>query len=220
MANWLLGMAPRMFELGESVDYLPGPDQMLGARATRAGVPFESFLYDLLLKDEGRAILYAPMANYVGCSSAAIRDMMAHPLTILGLGDGGAHYGVICDTSFTTFTLSYWTRDVAEDRRFPVEWAIAQLSRKPAETVGLLDRGLLAPGYRADLNVIDMGRLALGRPFPKYDLPGGGRRMQQKADGYEMTVVNGVVTYRDGEPTGNLPGRLVRGTGYRRDEAA
>lgn len=210
MANKLMAMAPHMFEMGDRLDYFPGPEETLGARAARAGVTLDSFVYDLLLGNDGRAMLYAPMANYSGCSSAPVREMMAHPLTVLGLGDGGAHYGVICDTSYTTFTLSYWARDVVADQRFPVEWAVAQLSRRPAETVGLYDRGLLAPGYKADLNVIDFDRLGLHSPRAVYDLPGGGRRLRQQADGYDMTIVSGVITYRDGKPTGKLPGRLVR----------
>jgi N-acyl-D-aspartate/D-glutamate deacylase len=139
--------------------------------------------------------------------------MMASKDTVLGLGDGGAHYGFICDASFPTFVLTYWVRDVAPEQRFPLEWAVAELSRRPAEAVGLTDRGLVAPGMKADLNVIDQDRLTLFAPRTVHDLPAGGRRLRQRAEGYVATIVNGVVTYRDGDPTGELPGRLVRRPG-------
>jgi N-acyl-D-aspartate/D-glutamate deacylase len=137
--------------------------------------------------------------------------MMRHPHTVLGLGDGGAHVGMICDGSFPTSMLTHWTRDRTRGAKLPLEWVIKAQSRDTATAVGLHDRGLLKPGYKADLNVIDHARLTLHRPKVAYDLPAGGRRLVQYADGYEATVVSGAVTYRNGKPTGALPGKLIRG---------
>jgi N-acyl-D-amino-acid deacylase len=215
MNNVLIGKVGEMFVLTDPVDYAPPIEQTLERRAEAAGLPLDSFVYDLLVENGGNNILYLPGANFVGNSLGAARQMMAHPHTILGLGDGGAHYGFICDASFTTFVMTYWVRDAADDQRFPLEWAVAELTRRPAEAVGLTDRGLVQPGMKADLNVIDHARLTLHAPHTVHDLPTGGRRLRQEADGYDATIVNGVVTYRNGEPTGELPGRLVRGGGYR-----
>jgi N-acyl-D-aspartate/D-glutamate deacylase len=218
----LIARAGSMFALGDPIDYGPAADRQLDARAAAAGVPLDSFVYDLLLGDEGRNILYLPAANFLDCSLDATRAMLAHPNTIIGLGDGGAHYGFICDASFPTSMLIHWARDAADAERFPLEWAVAELTRRPAEAVRLMDRGLLQPGYKADINVIDLDRLTLFAPVATHDLPAGGCRLVQKATGYVATIVDGVVTYRDGEPTGLLPGRLVRGGGHptRRNAAA
>jgi N-acyl-D-amino-acid deacylase len=215
MFNMLAGSTDRMFELTDPVDYAPSPDKRISAQAEAAGEPLESFLYDVLLKEEGRNILYLPGANFVNWSLGATRTMMAHPNTVIGLGDGGAHYGFICDASFPTFVLTHWVRDAPPGERFPIEWAVAALTSTPAETVRLTDRGRIAKGLRADLNLIDLDRLTLYAPRTIHDLPAGGRRIQQKAAGYVATIVAGEVTYREGEPTGALPGRLVRGEGWR-----
>lgn len=214
VVNQLLGMVDKMFVWQAKPDYAPPAEANLGARARRAGVTPLSLAYDLLLEQDGHAVLYLPGANYVSGTLDEVRTMMTHPGTVLGLGDGGAHYGLICDASFPTFMLTYWARDVADDKRFPLEWVIASLSSRPAETVNLTDRGLIAPGFKADINIIDLDRLTLHAPRPVFDLPSGGRRITQSADGYVATIVNGIVTYRDGTPTGMLPGRLVRGAGY------
>ena len=129
---------------------------------------------------------------------------------MIALGDGGAHYSMICDAAITTYFLTYWVRDAAADRKVPLARAVRMLSREPAELAGLRDRGLVRPGYKADLNVIDLDRLRLHAPHASYDLPTGGRRLSQKADGYEATIVSGVVTYRNGVASGALPGRLQR----------
>jgi N-acyl-D-aspartate/D-glutamate deacylase len=136
--------------------------------------------------------------------------MLHHDYTVMALGDGGAHYGMICDASYTTHALTYWTRDRSGER-WPLPWAVQQLTDVPARLVGLGDRGRLAPGYKADVNVIDLDALKIAAPHPVHNLPGGGRRLEQKADGYRATVVSGAITYRGGEFTGALPGRLVRG---------
>jgi N-acyl-D-aspartate/D-glutamate deacylase len=137
--------------------------------------------------------------------------MLAHPDAVPGLSDGGAHVGMICDGSFPTSNLTHWTRDRTRGPRLPLERMVKAQTRDTALTVGLYDRGLLVPGYRADLNVIDYDRLKLKAPQVAHDLPAGGRRLIQRAEGYVATVVAGQVTYRDGEPTGALPGRLLRG---------
>jgi N-acyl-D-aspartate/D-glutamate deacylase len=148
--------------------------------------------------------------NYAEGSLDAVRDMLADTHTVPGLADGGAHVGTICDGSFPTTLLAHWGRD-RPNGRFPVEYLVQRHTRDTARTVGLLDRGVVAPGYRGDLNVIDFDRLRLHRPEFSYDLPAGGRRLLQRADGYVHTLVAGQVTYREGEPTDALPGRLVRG---------
>ena len=167
--------------------------------------------YDLLLKDEGRNILFLPGANYRDGNLDAAHEMCTHPNTIIGLGDGGAHYGLICDASFTTFFLTHHVRDAAPGKAVPLPNAIRSLTDIPARAVGLNDRGRLAAGYKADVNVIDLQRLVLHAPTMARDLPAGGKRLRQLADGYAITVKSGVVTYRDGAATGALPGRLVRG---------
>jgi N-acyl-D-aspartate/D-glutamate deacylase len=156
-------------------------------------------------------MLYFPFLNYAESSLEASLEMMRSPNTVLGLGDGGAHLGTICDSSFTTHMLTHWTRDRKRGERLPVETVVKWHTRDTAEAVGLLDRGLMRPGYKADLNVIDYGRLTLRAPRMLHDLPAGGRRLVQDAEGYRFAIVSGEVTYRDGIATDALPGRLVRG---------
>lgn len=199
-----------MWELTEGFDYEPAPDDSLAARAARAGTTPQALGYELLLGDGGHALLYVPFLNYAGGNLDAVHDMLADPHTVPGLGDGGAHVGTICDGSFPTTLLTLWGRDRPEGR-FPLEQLVQRHCRDTARTVGLLDRGVLAPGFRADLNVVDFERLRVHRPSFAYDLPAGGRRLLQRADGYQHTFVAGEETYRDGEATGSLPGRLVRG---------
>lgn len=210
--NRLIDAIDTAFALGETPDYLPSPEMRLGLRAAREGRSVLDLAYDVLLEQNGQAILYLPAANFISGNSDAIRAMMDHPNTVIGLGDGGAHYGMICDASYPTFLLSYWCDSVAMDERRSFEWAVNALSRRPAETVGLLDRGLIAPGYKADINIIDRHKLKLYAPRVVRDLPAGGTRLRQQADGYEATIVSGVTTYRRGVATGALPGRLVRGS--------
>jgi N-acyl-D-aspartate/D-glutamate deacylase len=206
----LLGGFDRMFELGDPPDYEPQPDASVAARAAREGRDAFELAYDLLCEDGGRAFLYRPILNYDDGNLDAAGEMLAHDHTVVGLGDGGAHVGTICDASFPTTLLAWWGRD-RERGRLPLEFLVHRQTRATAEAVGLLDRGVLAPGYRADVNVIDVDRLQSRRPEIRHDLPAGGRRFVQRADGYVATVVAGTVTYEDGEPTGPLPGRLLRG---------
>ena len=200
----------RIFPLGDPPDYEPPAARSLGAEARRRGFDPAALAYDRLLEREGRTILYRPLSNYAHGDLETVRTMMAHPNTLLGLGDGGAHVGVLCDASALTYGLTHWTRDRANGR-FPLEWMVRRITRDNARALGLRDRGVLAPGYRADLNLIDYDRLRLCAPEVVYDLPAGGRRLMQRAEGYVATIVAGEVVRRDGVPTGALPGRLVRG---------
>jgi N-acyl-D-aspartate/D-glutamate deacylase len=199
----------RMFAFGEVPDYAPPAGRSIAAIAAAQGRSAPDVAYDMLLEGEGRSFIFAPLVNYADYNLDPCREMLAHPNTIVGLGDGGAHVGFISDASFPTFLLTYWGRD-CPDGTFPVEELIRRQTSDTARAVGLHDRGVLAPGKLADLNVIDFGALALTRPDMKFDLPAGGRRLLQKARGYAATVKSGRVTYRDGEATGVLPGRLVR----------
>ncbi|MET0362150.1 MAG: amidohydrolase family protein, partial [Sphingobium sp.] len=200
-----------MFELGEEVDYEPSLDDNIEAKALRAGVSPYEYVYDYLLEEDGRKILFDPAQNFADGSLSAPYEMMKHRDTILGLGDGGAHCGLICDASFPTTMLAYWTRDRVRGPQLALPEVVRMLSAANASAMGLSDRGLLATGYKADINVIDYDALKLHRPEAVYDLPSGGRRIVQRADGYAATIVSGQVTYRKGEATGALPGKVVRG---------
>jgi N-acyl-D-aspartate/D-glutamate deacylase len=200
----------RIFELGDPPDYEPDPSMSIAARAAASGDQPDGLLYDLLLARGGAALLYMPVLNYFDGNLDAVEEMMDHPYTVPGLGDGGAHVGTICDASFATSLLTYWGRDRA-GRRFDVPWLVQRQCRATALAVGLADRGLVAPGYKADLNVIDFDQLQLGLPTIVHDLPAGGKRLLQPARGYCHSIVSGVETYTEGRATGTLPGRLVRG---------
>jgi N-acyl-D-aspartate/D-glutamate deacylase len=206
----LLQTFTNIFELGDPPDYEPQPESSLAARAERAGRAALDLACDLLLADGGRGLLYAPILNYANGNLDPAHDMLAHANTVVGLGDGGAHVGTICDASFPTTLLTLWARD-RERGRLDLPFVVHRQTQATARTVGLLDRGVLAPGYHADVNVIDFERLAARRPEIRYDLPAGGKRLVQPADGYVATVASGEVTYEHGEATGPLPGRLVRG---------
>ncbi len=169
------------------------------------------YAYDLLLAKEGRAIFFMPAANYREGNLKIAREMVDHPDTVLGLGDGGAHYGMICDASFPTFVLQSFLREASAGCDKTLAATVRGLTSEPANLVGLGDRGRLTIGAKADLNVIDLSGLRLHAPEVVRDLPAGGRRLQQRANGYRATIVAGAVTYREGVPTGELPGRLVRG---------
>ncbi len=196
---------------GEDANYEPELADRIDQRAKAAGLSVEEYAYDLLLANDGKAIFYQPGANYRERNLDAVREMLGHPQTVVGLADGGAHYGMICDASFPTYFLARWARDASDAQRIPLPEAIAALTSEPATLAGLNDRGRLAVGLKADINIIDLARLKVHVPSVVYDLPAGGRRMRQLADGYVATIVSGKVTYRNGEHTGELPGRLVRG---------
>lgn len=200
-----------LFPMGAVPDYEPTADQTVAAIAAREGCDPAVVALDAMLAQGGRGMLYHPLLNYADGSLDPSFAMLNHRDTVPGLSDGGAHVGMICDGSFPTSNLTHWTRDRTRGPTIPLAAMIARQTRDTAAAVGLMDRGLIAPSYRADLNVIDYEGLRLDAPQVAYDLPAGGRRLVQKAHGYVATIVAGVVTQRDGEPTGALPGRLVRG---------
>ena len=201
-----------MFVLGNPPNYNPRSDESIGARARAMGVDPRELIYDALLQRDGREVLYRPLGNSEGDKfESSGRNLVRNDRTFPALGDGGAHYSMICDAAYTTYFLTYWVRDARDDKKIELPYAVRKLTYEPSYAVGLHDRGLIRPGYKADLNVIDMERLHLYAPHVVYNLPTGGRRLQQRADGYDATIVSGVVTYRNGRSTGALPGRLVRG---------
>lgn len=202
-------IAGRIFRLGDNPNYEPTVQESLRADAMRQGRPTLEVIYDALLEQEGKELLYFPLYNYMGGNLEAVSEMLHHPLALPGLGDGGAHVGTICDASMPTFLLLYWTRDRAKDR-LPLARAVQMLTRETAEFLGLRDRGLLAAGLKADVNVIDLEQLRLFRPRLVQDLPAGGKRLLQDSAGYRATVVSGQVVSEEGRLTGARPGRVVR----------
>ena len=208
-----IGMMTRwaqIFPLGDPPDYEPAPSTSVAAVADREGRSPEAVVLDWLLERDGKALLFAPLASYVAFDHEAIREMMTHPTTVLGLSDGGAHCGLICDASMPTTLLTHWVRDRSRGERLSLEHAVQLQTQRTATTFGFTDRGVLASGLRADLNLIDLDGLRLHEPEMVFDLPAGGRRLVQHVDGYRATVCAGQVTFVDGEPTGARPGGLVR----------
>ncbi|MFV0258916.1 MAG: N-acyl-D-amino-acid deacylase family protein [Acidimicrobiales bacterium] len=199
-----------MYALGDPPCYEPEPDTDLAAEARRRGVPAEELVYDMLAEGDGTALIYVPSLNFVDGNLDVVREMLVHPASVPGLSDGGAHVGTICDVSFPTTLLQWWGRDRPEGR-IPLETVIHKQARATAQAVGFDDRGLIAPGYKADLNVVDLDGLTLHRPVIVHDLPAGGRRLLQRVDGYDHTFVSGVEVAANSESTGATPGRLVRG---------
>lgn len=202
-------VAMRLFRLGNQPGYEPGLSSCMAAEAMAAGQPILATIYDALLEDDGRALLYFPLYNYTGMNLDVVREMLVHPLSLPGLSDGGAHVGTVCDASFPTFLISHWARDRGKDR-IELEQLIKMQARDTARFVGLDDRGTLEPGQKADLNVIDFDGLRLHAPHMRRDLPGGGRRLMQDASGYVATLVGGEIIAQSGQLTGARPGRLVR----------
>lgn len=200
----------RMFPLGDPPNYEPPQESSFGARAAREGRDPRELIYDYLVEGEGKNFIFAPFANYAAYNLDCCSEMMQSPHTLIGLGDGGAHVGLISDGSYPTYLLQHWGRD-RKQGRLDVSWLVKRHTQDNAKAVGLGDRGIVAPGKKADLNVIDFDKLRVEAPTMKWDLPAGGKRLLQRATGYRATIVSGQVTYRDGEATGALPGRLVRG---------
>jgi N-acyl-D-aspartate/D-glutamate deacylase len=200
-----------LYPLGDPPDYEPAPEDSIAGRAGRAGQDPAAFAYDYLLGDNGTAMLYRPLYNYADQNHDVLREMLLDRDTVPGLSDGGAHYGYICDTSFPTYLLTHWARDRTRGEKIPLEDLVKWQTQDTAATVGLNDRGQLKPGYKGDLNIIDFAKLKLHAPRIVNDLPAGGRRLGQSAEGYVATIVSGVVTYQHGVATGALPGKLIRG---------
>jgi N-acyl-D-amino-acid deacylase len=199
-----------IFPLGDDPDYEPAASTSIAARARARGVSPKEEAYDRLLDEDGHAMLLVAMGNYQNNSLDTVGELLRRDDIVLGLGDGGAHYGMICDASFPTFLLAHWARDRASGR-MSVADVVKELTSVPARVAGLADRGRIAVGYKADLNVIDHAGLRLHRPTIIYDLPAGGRRLDQTADGYVATIVSGEIIVENGQPTAARPGRLVRG---------
>ncbi|MEA2648243.1 MAG: hypothetical protein QOG61_678 [Candidatus Binataceae bacterium] len=198
------------FSLGDPPDYEPTADSSILERAKRMHLTPQEVAYDTLLERDGREIIYMPLA-YKSYSFDGILPQLTNPNTILSLSDGGAHCGVICDASMPTYMLTHWVRDRSRGERLPLEFAVRRQTYDTAQLYGLLDRGTLAPGMKADVNLIDFERLQLHPPEMVFDLPANGRRFVQRADGYKYTIVNGEITFEDGQATGAMPGKVVRG---------
>lgn len=202
----------RTFVLGEPPDYEPGPERSLAGLAAQRGCTPLEVAYEIMAADGGQGLLYIPILNYAQGNLDHVRDTLLHPRGALGLSDGGAHTGTICDASMPTFMLTHWTRDRSRGDTLPLEYIVKKQTHDTARMYGLGDRGTVEAGALADLNLIDYEGLALGSPFVHYDLPAGGRRLLQRAVGYVATIKAGTVTFEGGEATGELPGRLVRGS--------
>ncbi|HEX5614268.1 MAG TPA: amidohydrolase family protein [Acidimicrobiia bacterium] len=201
----------RIYPMGEPPDYEPAADQSVTAIAQREGRSEEDVLYDIMLRHDGRELLMFALLGYSNGNLDDMREMILHPNSALGLSDGGAHCGVICDASIPTFMLTHWTRDRSRGDRLPLELIVQKMTRDTAALYGLGDRGVVAPGMHGDVNVIDYDNLRLALPELVHDLPGGARRLIQRADGYVATALAGEITMRGGEDTGARPGRLLRG---------
>ena len=199
-----------IYILEDPPDYEPLIDESLGYQAKKLNIAVDEFLYDSLLLEEGKKLLYFPIGNYMDTSLDAAKKMMESRHSLLGLGDGGAHCATICDASFTTHMLTFWARDRVRGPKLDLSWIIKSHTRDNALAMGLNDRGLISKGMKADLNVIDFDNLTLHAPEIVNDLPAGGKRLIQKVEGYTATIMSGRITYRNGIKTGELPGKLIR----------
>ena len=200
----------RMYILGDPPNYEPEYERSVAAIAEKRGCSPSEVAYDHVVAGDGTQAFFFPVTGYVTGDHEPIREMMTDPVTLLGLSDGGAHCGVICDASLPSFMLTHWTRDRTRGERLPLEWVVKRLTNDTSKFFGFHDRGRLEPGLRADFNLIDYDNLRLHAPKIIYDLPAGGKRLMQGADGYLNTFVAGIETFADGSPTGALPGKLVR----------
>ena len=200
----------KMFRLGDPANYEPGPEDSFFSEAKREGKSPQEVAYDMMLEKDGRALIYHPLFNYQPGDLSFVEKMLKHPFTISGLGDAGAHCGAISDASFPTTLIQHWSRDRERGSKIPLETTIKMQTSETAQLLGINDRGILEEGYKADINVIDYDNLTLHEPEIINDLPAGGRRLVQKASGYEYTIVSGEVAFKNGEPTGALNGKLIR----------
>jgi len=202
----------QMYRLGDPPDYEPPAEASALNTAARLGLDPDEVVYDWLLEDNGRSMIFSPLGSYVEHNHDAIREMLVHPASVVGLGDGGAHCGLICDASFPTYLLTHWARDRSRGERIPVEQVVHKQTQATAEVYGMHDRGVIAEGMLADINVIDHSSLHLHAPHMVNDLPAGGRRLLQEVDGYVATVKSGEFTFESGEATGVRSGRTLRAT--------
>ena len=212
MTQRMAAMMDRSFPIGEVLNYEPDFADSIGARARAAGVSPWRMALDHLMSQGGKGLLMHPFENYHAGNLDAVHEMLTDDACVIGVADGGAHVGVICDASAPTFLLTHWARDRERGPKLPLEYLVRKHTSDTAAAYGLRDRGVLAPGKKADVNVIDFETLSLTHPEVIYDLPAGGRRLMQRARGYRHVFVSGVETIRDDTHTGALPGRLVRGT--------
>jgi N-acyl-D-aspartate/D-glutamate deacylase len=201
----------KTYVLGDPPDYEPGPERSLAGLAAARDVSALEVAYDEMARDEGTGLLYLPILNYATGDLDHVYDMLQHPRGLLGLSDGGAHTGTICDGSMPTFMLTHWTRDRVRGDTLPLEYVVKKQTHDTARLYGMTDRGTVEPGALADFNLIDYEGLALEAPFVSNDLPAGGKRLLQRASGYAMTIKKGIVTFENGQSTGEVPGRLLRG---------
>ena len=200
-----------MYPLGDPPQYEPGPEQSLAAIAAREGKQPRELAFELLMENGGKGLIYLPLLGYADGDLEAIREMMVHPRSVFSLSDGGAHCGMIADASVPTYLLTHWVRDRTRGEKIAIEAIVEQQCRRTARFYGFEDRGTLEPGMLADINVIDFDGLRIHPPEMVYDLPAGGNRLIQKIDGYRYTIKSGQVTFEEGEPTGALPGKVLRG---------
>lgn len=212
LANVFLASAPNLYPLRDGFDYEPTIEDSLGARAKRTGKAIDEVLYDYLIENGGTGFAAILSANYQSGNLDVVREMLAHPETVTGLGDAGAHVNLISDGSMPTTQLKHWAGGRTRGEGLPIEFIVEKQTRRNARLYGLTDRGTLQIGMRADLNVIDMAALSVAMPVSHRDLPAGGARLLQKTSGYEATLLNGVITRRCDQDTGARPGRLVRGS--------
>lgn len=211
MFNAILYNFEKLFLLGDPANYEPDPSRSFAARALAQNTTAQELIYDALLEKGGAALLYHPLFNYEHGNLDHVKTMLDHPFTFAGLGDAGAHCGALCDASFPTTLIQHWGRDRTRGEQIPLQKLVMMQTSETATQLGLLDRGLLKPGYKADVNVIDFDGLTLHEPEIAYDLPAEGRRLVQRATGYEHTIIAGRVAFRNGESTGELNGKLIRG---------
>ena len=211
LAGEMFGGFHKLYPMENPVDYEPAPEDSVAGRAAARGIPTVEFLIDLLIEQDGHRLLYMPLFNYAKGNLDDVREMLLRPNAVIGLSDAGAHCGAISDGSATTTALALWTKDRRRGEKLPLEFMVNHITQRTAHHVGLYDRGIVAPGYRADINIIDMDELGTPPPRIVHDLPAGGRRLMQTATGYRYTIKNGIVSFADGEHTGVLVGSLVRG---------
>jgi N-acyl-D-amino-acid deacylase len=215
IAAVLMSRWDQIFPLGDPPDYEPAPETSVAAVAAARGCTPQEVALDWLTENGGTSFLFAPLASYADGDFEAIREMMTHPASVLGLSDGGAHCGLICDASMPTYLLTHWARDRQRGPRLPLEQVVHLQTGRTASVYGFSDRGTIQSGKRADLNLVDIDALRIHPPEMVFDLPASGRRLVQRVDGYDFTWVAGEATFEAGEPTGARPGRLARGGAVR-----